>query len=113
MKYLRKLNNFTSYLSLLSAVDSGPLQRLDWPKHITDQIRDLSLLIDPKCGFKHLREAVLDSQLPCIPHMGLVLQDLTILHIANPDHLPSGNCNFWKRWQQFNILERVRAFRRR
>ena len=113
MKHLRKLNNFNSYLAILSAVDSGPIQRLDWPKHITDSIKEFSILINPKCGFKYLREAVNESKPPCIPHIGLILQDLTILHIANPDYLPSGNCNFWKRWQQFNILERVRCFRRR
>jgi Rap guanine nucleotide exchange factor 1 len=123
MKHLRKMNNFNSYLAILSAVDSGPVQRLDWPKHITDSIKDFSHLIDPKCGFKYLREAVSESRAPCIPHIGLILQDLTILHIANSDFLPtttttSGGCgdgeciNFWKRWQQFNILERVRCFRR-
>jgi hypothetical protein len=42
---------------------------------------------------------------------GLILQDLTILHIANPDFLPSGNCNFWKRKQQFNNMEKLRYFR--
>ena len=106
------MNNFNSYLSLLSAVDSGPIQRLDWPKNISDAIKECSILIDPKCGFKCLREAVAEAQTPCIPHIGLILQDLTILHIGNQDYLPSGNCNFWKRWQQYNILERLRYFRR-
>ncbi|CAF0874957.1 unnamed protein product [Brachionus calyciflorus] len=112
MKHLRKMNNFNSYLSILSAVDSGPIQRLDWPKHIIDTIKEYAALIDPKCGFKTLREAISEAEPPCIPHIGLILQDLTILHIANPDYLPSGNCNFWKRWQQFNILERLRYFKR-
>ncbi|RNA20609.1 rap guanine nucleotide exchange factor 1-like isoform X5 [Brachionus plicatilis] len=112
MKYLRKMNNFNSYLSILSAVDSGPIQRLDWPKSIIDTIKEYAALIDPKCGFKSLREAISEAEPPCIPHIGLILQDLTILHIANPDFLPSGNCNFWKRWQQFNILERLRYFKR-
>jgi hypothetical protein len=30
------MNNFNSYLSILSAVDSGPVQRLDWPRFIID-----------------------------------------------------------------------------
>ena len=46
MKHLRKMNNFNSYLAILSAVDSGPVQRLDWPKHITDTIKDFSHLIE-------------------------------------------------------------------
>ena len=63
------MNNFNSYLSILSAVDSGPIQRLDWPRFIIDDIKELSLLIDPKCGFKTLREAITEAQPPCIPHM--------------------------------------------
>jgi hypothetical protein len=69
MKHLRKMNNFSAYLSILSAVDSGPIQRLDWSKQITDSIADFSLLIDPKCGFKTLREAVNEAHPPIIPHM--------------------------------------------
>lgn len=69
MKHLRKMNNFNSYLSILSGLDSGPVNRLDWPKSIRDTILEYSLLIDPKCGFKRLREAVAESQPPCIPHM--------------------------------------------
>lgn len=37
--------------------------------------------------------------------MGLVLQDLTFVHIGNPDTF-DGKVNFAKRWQQFNILVR-------
>jgi hypothetical protein len=32
-------------------------------------IKDFSMLIDPKCGFKCLRETVAEAQTPCIPHM--------------------------------------------
>lgn len=42
---------------------------------------------------------------PCIPYVGLVLQDLTFVHIGNPDTF-DGKVNFAKRWQQFNILVR-------
>ena len=40
---------------------------------------------------------------PCIPYVGLVLQDLTFVHIGNSDNF-DGKVNFAKRWQQFNIL---------
>ena len=40
---------------------------------------------------------------PCIPYVGLVLQDLTFVQIGNPDTFDN-KVNFAKRWQQFNIL---------
>ena len=45
-------------------------------------------------------------------HRGLVLQDLTFVHIGNPDKLPDGNINFSKRWQQFHILNNMKRFRK-
>ncbi|KTG04151.1 hypothetical protein cypCar_00013186 [Cyprinus carpio] len=40
---------------------------------------------------------------------GLILQDLTFVHLGNPD-LIDGKINFSKRWQQFNILDTMRRF---
>ena len=37
--------------------------------------------------------------------MGLVLQDLTFVHIGNSDYVKD-RVNFAKRWQQYNILVR-------
>ena len=41
---------------------------------------------------------------------GLVLQDLTFVHIGNPDRLPDGCVNFSKCWQMFMILDHMRRF---
>ena len=49
----------------------------------------------------------------CSHHSGLVLQDLTFIHIANKDEVAPGVVNFRKRWQQFNILENIRRFKLR
>lgn len=38
MKHLRKLNNFNSYLAILSALDSAPIRRLEWQKQ-TSEVR--------------------------------------------------------------------------
>jgi len=43
---------------------------------------------------------------------GLVLQDLTFVHIGNSDLLPDGTINFSKRWQQFNIVENMKRFKK-
>lgn len=38
LQHLRKLNNFNSYLAILSALDSAPIRRLEWQKQ-TSEVR--------------------------------------------------------------------------
>lgn len=110
MKALRKLNNFNSYLALVSALDSPPVQRLGWPRALQDTLQDHCAIIDSSSSFRAYRNALADTQPPCIPYIGLVLQDLTFVHIGNPDLLPDGSINFTKRWQQYHIMENMKRF---
>ncbi|XP_061928853.1 guanine nucleotide-releasing factor 2 isoform X11 [Apis cerana] len=112
MKHLRKINNFNSYLALLSALDSAPIRRLEWQKHITEGLKEYCALIDSSSSFRAYRQALAETQPPCIPYIGLVLQDLTFVHIGNSDLLPDGSINFSKRWQQFNIVENMKRFKK-
>ncbi|CAH0699128.1 unnamed protein product [Spodoptera exigua] len=110
MKALRKMNNFNSYLALVSALDSPPVRRLGWPSSIVNTLHECCLIIDSSSSFRTYRQALADTQPPCIPYIGLVLQDLTFVHIGNPDHLPEGGINFTKRWQQYQIMENMKRF---
>ncbi|RZF34527.1 hypothetical protein LSTR_LSTR014754 [Laodelphax striatellus] len=112
MKHLRKINNFNSYLALLSALDSAPIRRLEWQKQITEGLKEYCALIDSSSSFRAYRQALAETQPPCIPYIGLVLQDLTFVHIGNNDHLSDGVINFSKRWQQFNIVENMKRFKK-
>ncbi|XP_043475353.1 guanine nucleotide-releasing factor 2 isoform X2 [Leptopilina heterotoma] len=112
MKHLRKINNFNSYLALLSALDSAPIRRLEWQKHITEGLKEYCALIDSSSSFRAYRNALSETQPPCIPYIGLVLQDLTFVHIGNNDLLPDGSINFSKRWQQFNLVENMKRFKK-
>ncbi|XP_073979837.1 C3G guanyl-nucleotide exchange factor isoform X3 [Rhodnius prolixus] len=112
MKHLRKINNFNSYLALLSALDSAPIRRLEWQKHITEGLKEYCALIDSSSSFRAYRQALGETQPPCIPYIGLVLQDLTFVHIGNSDYLSDGVINFSKRWQQFNIVENMKRFKK-
>ncbi|XP_056134075.1 rap guanine nucleotide exchange factor 1-like [Lampris incognitus] len=113
MKHLRKLNNFNSYLSILSALDSAPLRRLDWQRHTAEALEEYSSLIDSSSSFRTYRAALADVDPPCIPYLGLILQDLTFVHLGNPDLMVTSQgskVNFSKCWQQFNILDTLRSF---
>ncbi|XP_016519716.1 rap guanine nucleotide exchange factor 1 [Poecilia formosa] len=115
MKHLRKLNNFNSYLSILSALDSAPLRRLDWQRSTAESLEDMSSLIDSSSSFRAYRAALAEAEPPCIPYLGLILQDLTFVHLGNPDTLTTSlgsKVNFSKCWQQFNILDTLRGFQR-
>lgn len=109
MKHLRKLNNFNSYLAILSALDSAPIRRLEWQKQTSEGLEEYCTLIDSSSSFRAYRAALADVEPPCIPYLGLILQDLTFVHLGNPDFF-KGKVNFSKRWQQFNILDSMRRF---
>ncbi|XP_070501755.1 guanine nucleotide-releasing factor 2 isoform X2 [Chironomus tepperi] len=111
MKHLRKINNYNSYLAILSALDSAPIRRLEWQKNITEGLKEYCALIDSSSSFRAYRQALSETTSPCIPYIGLVLQDLTFVHIGNPDLLQDGSINFSKRWQQYNIVMNMKRFR--
>ncbi|KRX92672.1 Guanine nucleotide-releasing factor 2 [Trichinella pseudospiralis] len=111
MRHLRRLGNLNSCLALLSALDSGALRRLDWPRSAIDQLNQYSSLIDSSQSFKVYRTALAETKPPCLPYLGLILQDLTFVQVGNADCLPveevciANVVNFAKRWQQFMILD--------
>ncbi|CAD7091003.1 unnamed protein product [Hermetia illucens] len=112
MKHLRKINNYNSYLALLSALDSAPIRRLEWHKTITEGLKEYCALIDSSSSFRVYRQALAETSPPCIPYIGLVLQDLTFVHVGNPDYLKEGVINFSKRWQQHNIIVNMKKFKK-
>lgn len=72
MKALRKMNNFNSYLALVSALDSPPVRRLGWPRSIVDTLHDYCTIIDSSSSFRTYRQALAETQPPCIPYMCVV-----------------------------------------
>ena len=69
MRHLRRMNNFNSYLALLSALDSAPIRRLEWKQNITDGLKEYCALIDSSSSFRAYRQALAESCPPCIPYM--------------------------------------------
>ncbi|XP_049821190.1 guanine nucleotide-releasing factor 2 isoform X3 [Aethina tumida] len=112
MKHLRKINNYNSYLAMLSALDSAPVRRLEWQKHVQEGLKEYCALIDSSSSFRAYRLALENTEPPCIPYIGLVLQDLTFVHIGNSNLLPDGMINFSKRWQQYHIVENMKRFKK-
>ncbi|XP_058977703.1 guanine nucleotide-releasing factor 2 isoform X2 [Musca domestica] len=111
MSHLKKIHNYNSYLALLSALDSAPIRRLEWNKSIKETLKNNCNIIDSSSSFRNYRKALEETSPPCIPYIGLVLQDLTFVHVGNPDYLKDGVVNFSKRWQQYKIIENMKRFK--
>ena len=111
MKHLRRFNDFNSFFGILSALDCSAVRRLNWPKHLPEHLSEYATLIDSSSSFRAYRDALAQAQPPCIPYLGLILQDVTFVYHGNADELPDGKVNFVKRWQLFNIVDNVRRFK--
>lgn len=111
MKFLRRYNNFNSLLAIYSALDFSAIRRLEFPKVSTECLAQFSSLIESEGSFRVYRAALKDAKPPCIPYLGLILQDVTFTYMGNKDELPDGKVNFYKCWQLFQMLEEFKKFR--
>jgi Rap guanine nucleotide exchange factor 1 len=69
MKVLKKVKNFNSIFAILSALDSAPIRRLDWPRSFNDGMKEFSSLIDSSSSFRTYRQVLAETDPPCIPYM--------------------------------------------
>ncbi|KAL1455367.1 hypothetical protein WDU94_009466 [Cyamophila willieti] len=128
MDHLKKMNNFNSYLALVAALSSAPIKRLSLTSYknknstVSDMVTAYSALIDNACNFEAYRQTLKETQPPCIPYIGIVLQDLTFAQIGNakllnynelPSHIQYKNViNFSLRQYQFKILKSMKRFQK-
>ena len=63
------MGNFNSYLAILSALDSGPVRRLDWPKSLRDQLQEHAEIMESSHSFKNYRTLLAETAPPCLPYM--------------------------------------------
>ncbi|CAD6185586.1 unnamed protein product [Caenorhabditis auriculariae] len=119
MRHLRKMSNFNSYLAVLSALASSPLARLEWNKTVSDSLKEHISVMDTSQSYKNYRTLLQSAPPPCVPYVGVVLQDLTFVHAGNPDKLQAklvegktDLLNFLKRWHQYAILDSIRKLKK-
>ncbi|XP_065918716.1 rap guanine nucleotide exchange factor 1-like [Dysidea avara] len=109
MKSLRHINNFNSYLAILSAIESASISRLEWSEKVIKNLEEPRALIDNKGSFKAYRDAFGTATPPCIPYIGLYLQDLTFINMVGDKLEDDKSCiNFNKRWKQYNTVDKIR-----
>lgn len=109
MKYLRRMNNFNSYIAIFSALESAPVSRLEWPEHFAKEMEEPRTLMNSSKSFTNFRKTYAAIQPPCISHLGLYLTDLTFINVGSKDYLEEEktNLNFSKQWNLYQTLKQL------
>jgi hypothetical protein len=101
-------------MEVLASLHSSAISRLagSWallPKNLSDSFLELSELMQPNDNFKRYREAN-KSVAPSIPHIALMLQDLTFIYDGNPDNLEGGLLNLEKTKMVYRKMKEFQHF---
>lgn len=100
-KCLYALNNFSSLMAFIAGWNTSSVIRLKWtmkdlPKK-TIELRDmLEGVMSCDFSWRAYRTAIHEAKPPCLPYIGVYLQDLIFIEEGNPDNL-GDLINFSKR----------------
>eukprot|EP01027_Heterolobosea_sp_BB2_P016312 GEZU01023229.1.p1 GENE.GEZU01023229.1~~GEZU01023229.1.p1 ORF type:complete len:673 (+),score=118.71 GEZU01023229.1:209-2020(+) len=114
-KICRSLGNYNEVFSIMGGLNSNPIHRLkkSWeavpPKSIKD-FKELEEVVDPNNSYKNVRAAIMSTNPPCIPYIGMYLTSLTFLEDGNKDNLPNGLINFSKRRLLSAIIRDIQMY---
>jgi hypothetical protein len=113
----RMLNNFNTCMAILSAFDNSAVGRLKrtWElvgartHHIVAQIRKL---MGANRNFNNYRAIIHSINPPCIPFLGIYLQDLTFIEDGNPNFLKTSKdlINFAKRAKTGEVIREIQQY---
>ncbi|KAK6435582.1 Ras guanine nucleotide exchange factor bud5 [Oleoguttula sp. CCFEE 5521] len=126
---LQDQHNYESLMAVVASLDSSMLQRLKrtWElvsKKTKIRFAELKTIIDVSQNYASLRRQVDDAQAPCIPFMGIYLQDMTFIDAGNlatrqiPRSSPGGSAteaatvviNFDKYARMARIVTQIQRF---
>ncbi|KAI8089435.1 ras guanine nucleotide exchange factor domain-containing protein [Halteromyces radiatus] len=113
----RNMNNYNTCMAIISAFDNSAIGRLKktWEllgnrtSQVLSQIRKL---MGANRNFTEYREMIHSVNPPCIPFLGIYLQDLTFIEDGNPDYLKKaeGLINFAKRQKCAEVIQEIKQF---
>eukprot|EP01114_Cavostelium_apophysatum_P017770 TRINITY_DN5354_c0_g1_i3.p1 TRINITY_DN5354_c0_g1~~TRINITY_DN5354_c0_g1_i3.p1 ORF type:complete len:1684 (-),score=476.83 TRINITY_DN5354_c0_g1_i3:107-5158(-) len=112
--HFRKLNNFHLLTAIISALNNCAVSRLKWtwkkvPKRSREILTDLENLMSMERSFNVYRTTLSQTRGPCIPYIGLCLQDLTFVD-ENPERIGDKQINFSKQRTVHSIIKDLLRF---
>ncbi|KAF5858242.1 cell division cycle- protein [Aspergillus alliaceus] len=111
----RSLNNYASLMSIISGLGQSPDFRLrqTWGlvnPRIRDLLEQLRDLMSSEKNWVKYRDALRQSNPPCVPFLGIYLTDLTFIDDGIPDLTTSGMINFAKRLKVADVLQDIQQY---
>ncbi|CAO3589119.1 unnamed protein product [Absidia cylindrospora] len=113
----RNMNNYNTCMAIISAFDNSAIGRLKktWEllgNRTSQALSQIRKLMGANRNFTEYREMVHSVNPPCIPFLGIYLQDLTFIEDGNPDYLKKseGLINFAKRQKCAEVIQEIKQF---
>ncbi|OBZ84749.1 Cell division control protein 25, partial [Choanephora cucurbitarum] len=110
----RALNNFNTCMAILSAFDNSSVGRLKrtWEAvgtRTTQVLQDIRKLMGANRNFNAYRVFIHSINPPCIPFLGIYLQDLTFIEDGNSNELKKNKelINFAKRAKTAEVIREI------
>ncbi|KAI7181203.1 guanine-nucleotide dissociation stimulator CDC25, partial [Hortaea werneckii] len=112
----RSLNNFSRLTSIISALGSAPIHRLNrtWSQvnaRTTQTLESMRKLMGSTKNFLEYRESLHKAQPPCIPFFGIYLTDLTFIEDGIPSIIKKTQLiNFAKRSKTAEVIRDIQQY---
>ncbi|KXS94909.1 hypothetical protein AC578_7661 [Pseudocercospora eumusae] len=112
----RNLNNFSCLTSIISALGSAPIHRLNrtWSQvnaRTTQTLESMRKLMGSTKNFNEYRESLHKANPPCIPFFGIYLTDLTFIEDGIPSIIKKTQLiNFAKRAKTAEVIRDIQQY---
>ncbi|CAO3643193.1 unnamed protein product [Mucor fragilis] len=112
-----EMNNYNTCMAILSAFDNSAIGRLKktWElvsSRTSQSLAHIRKLMGSNRNFIEYREMIHSVNPPCIPFLGIYLQDLTFIEDGNPDLLKKSSnlINFAKQQKAAEVIREIKQF---
>ncbi|KAI9314344.1 hypothetical protein BX666DRAFT_1971820 [Dichotomocladium elegans] len=113
----RSFNNYNTCMAIISAFDNSAIGRLKktWElvgSRVIQSLGNIRKLMGANRNFQEYREMIHSVNPPCIPFLGIYLQDLTFIEDGNADYIQksAGLINFAKRQKTAEVIREINQF---
>ncbi|KAI9493737.1 ras guanine nucleotide exchange factor domain-containing protein [Zychaea mexicana] len=113
----RLLNNYNTCMAILSAFDNSSIGRMKrtWElmnARTTQTLTGIRRLMGANKNFNEYRDIIHKVNPPCIPFLGIYLQDLTFIEDGNSNYLKKSNhlINFGKRMKTAEVIRELQQY---